>query len=407
MIKKEKIYILLISLMMIISTLSYGVHIYHLYYKYFQVIISLLIIFTMFIFLKFDNSLKKETSKKIFDQFYIILMLLLMVGNTIFGYLIYKYNYPFSIISTILFAICALAEFYAMPAICNKNKKIENKIISIFIRLCLILSLTSIFIELSNGKFLTYKFVSYRNASVFYDPNFAAMIFGTCFFILLKNNNIKNKLLKFIYLTLIGITIFLTGSRGTMVSIIMTIFIYIFIYNKMKFGKKMFVGILFCIVAFLFIRHLFFIDFFRIYQGSNYRIDMWVLTIKEIIRQPLFGHGYEAIKTFLNTNGYMYASTHNSYIDFAFAYGLPCFLLYIYLIISLLIRAIKSKKTISEKYILVMLFSMINANTILYSFGGVGISSVLFTFSLGMVNYSLEEIKEKKNEDVKYNSSSL
>lgn len=399
-IKKQTVYYILSMIIILTSTFSYGFHVYNDYYTYFQMAISGLIILTSFIFLAYETDLKKEVNITFSKQFYLWIIFLFMIANTIIGYLMYHYNNFISIVNAVLIAICAIFEFYILPAICNKYEKIERKICNTFIYLCFAFSVVSVLIKLGSGSFLGYGLVQVRNASIFYDPNFAAMILGTGFVLNIKNNFMKSKLLKTCLGTVIGFAVFLTGSRGTLLSILIAIFLYIFIYKKMKFYKKILLVVFFMIIAFYGMNFLNSIDFFRTYQGSNKRIEMWTFTVSHILKNPITGYGYQSVATFLHNNNFTNASTHNSYVDYAFAYGIPSFILFIYLIVSILFAALKNKKEENDKYIMTTLFAIINANTILYSFGGVGISSFLFTFFLGLLNYKLKSSEwRKKNEE--------
>lgn len=399
-IKKQTIYYILSILIILTSTFSYGFHVYNDYYKYFQMVISCLILLTSFIFLTYETDLKKEVNRIFSKQFYLLIVFLFMIGNTIIGYFMYHYNNLISVVNSVLIVICAIFEFYMLPAICNKYKKIEKNICNTFIYLCFAFSIVSVLIKLGNGSFLSYGLVQVRNASIFYDPNFAAMILGTGFILNIKNNFIKNKLLKISFGLVIGFAVFLTGSRGTLLAVMAAIFLYIFIYKKMKFSRRLLLVIFFIIIAFCGMQFLNSIDFFRTYQGSNKRFEMWTFTINHILKNPITGYGYQSVATFLHKNYFTNASTHNSYVDYAFAYGIPSFILFIYLIISTLFSALKNKNEENDKYIMTTLFAIINANTILYSFGGVGISSFLFTFFLGLLNYKLKSSEwGEKNEE--------
>lgn len=398
-VKKQTIYYILSILIILISTFSYEAHVYNDYYVYFQIVISGLILFTTFIFLKYETDLKKEVNSTFSKQFYIWIIFMLMICNTLMGNFIYHYNNLSSVFNVILIVICAVFEFYILPSICNKYDKIENKICNIFIFLCFLFSIISLLIKFENGYFLSYRLVQVRNASIFYDPNFAAMILGTGFILNIKNDFNTNKLKKIIYGITIGFAVFLTGSRGTLLAIVTAIFIYIFVYKKIKIFKKILLVLIFLVFVFFGMKFLNSIDFFRTYQGSNKRLEMWSFTIKCILKNPIVGYGYQSVTTFLHINNFTNASTHNSYVDYAFSYGILCFILFIYLIISTLITALKNKNEKNDKYIMTTLFAIINANTILYSFGGVGISSFLFTFFLGLLNYKLRDSKWEVNNE--------
>ena len=388
MIKKQSLYRFLILNIVFVSIISYGVHIYKSYYSYFQYYLTGLMLLFLIIFLKYESDFKKNL-KMFKNQSYILLIFMLMILNTLIGFEVYQFNSIKNVFSVVFIVICAFIEFYIFPFICVKYKKIEKSIINCFLRLCTLFSIVSILIEIGHGSFLAYSWIVVRNASVFYDPNFAAMIFGSAFVLTLKYEGIDNKFKRFILLFLFGIAVFLTGSRGTLLAIVLAIFLYILIYKKINITKKILLTISFIVISIVLLKYLYSIDFFRVYQGSNNRGEIWTYTLKFIKNHPFFGAGYLSIRNFLNMSGYHYASTHNSYIDFTFAYGILCFILYLFLIVSILFKSIKNKDKNNDVYILASIFSIINANTILYSFGGVGICSMLYTLFLGLLNYKL------------------
>ena len=124
---------------------------------------------------------------------------------------------------------------------------------------------------------------------------------------------------------------------------------------------------------------------------------MWTWAAGMSLKSPVFGYGYGTVEHYLQQSGFTNASTHNSFIDFGFSYGLICLALYIYLVARSLIRSIKNN---NKGFVVpVLLFMIINSNTILYSFGGVGFSSILYTIFIGILD--LDNIKYRTSSDNK------
>ena len=327
------------------------------------------------------------------NQTLIYLLLFFRVLNTLFGYLFFEYNSVTDIISSIIMLFTTITLFYIIPSIVNSKSNTENIFKETYIIICVILSIFSVLIKLNGGHFLLWNYVYViRDASIYYDPNFCAMILGSGLTLGLLHKYDK-KMVKLFVNFIIFIAIIFTGSRGTLLGLLMSILIYLIIYSKLEFRKKIVVLSIFAISTYIGINYLYSIDFFRTYQGSNDRFEMWSNVVNLASKSPLFGYGYGSTNLVLKTINFSYASTHNSFLDFLIIYGYPTFFIYIILILRIIIESLKVEG--SRSYILTLIFMIINSNTILYSFGGVGLSSLMFTIILGLLNYSI--IRKKTN----------
>lgn len=370
--------------MLIVASLCYEIHLFK-YYSVIQIIISFLLILLMMISFKLDKGLKIKFGMS--SQKFIFLIIFLRVFNTMVGYLAFGYNTPIDVISSLIMALTTISLFYVIPGILNKDESIENGFIKTYVIICIILSIFSVLIKLGNGHFFLWNYVYViRDASIYYDPNFCAMILGSGVSITLLQK-FKNKLLKGYIIIIMLFAILFTGSRGTLLSLLSAILIYLVVYSKLSVPKKVIIISVFGIATFYGINYLYSIDFFRTYQGSNDRFEMWYKILSSSLESPVFGYGYGSTDEVLKNINFTYASTHNSFLDFLLIYGIPTFVIYIFFIISTLLKALK--KDSNKKYVLSIIFMLINSNTILYSFGGVGLSSLMFTVILGLLNYSI------------------
>jgi len=396
MITKEKFYSLFILIILFIASLCYEVHLFK-YYSFFQLIISGLLFLFGFMYLKYEKNKQKKLISIVNKEVYICILFICMILNTAMGNIIYGLNTFSNIFSVFIMFFTMFILFFIIPDICNKYPKVEEVIKKYYINFCLVLCAFSLLIELGNGKFGPYTFIYYRNASIFYDPNFCAMIIGGGFTLCLVNKDKKIK--KILLLIIMLYVIYLTGSRGTLLSLLASVFIYVTLFSKLKIARKAIILFVFGIVSFYGINYLYSIDFFRTFQGSNNRAEMFSNVFSATLKSPIIGYGYGSIASYLQGQGFINASSHNSFLDYLFAYGYPCLIVYLFFIAKIFFKIIKSKDKKKHIYVLPMIFMIINANSILYSFGGVGLSSLLYTLILGFLNYqTFKEVEEFSNE---------
>lgn len=394
-ISKSNLYKIFLVFLLLVTSLCYEIHVFK-FYSIIQAIVSFILILIMFVYIRLENNVK-EKNKIIrytsVNEILIFLLLFLRLFNTILGYIIFEFNTFTDIIRAIIMTLTTISLFCVIPRIIKKNENIEKIFKSTYILICLVLSFFSILIKINNGHFLLWRYVYViRDASIYYDPNFCAMILGSGA-TLAMFHKYKNNFIKLIIIIIIFSAILFTGSRGTLLGLLAAILIYLIIYSKLSIGKKIIFLFFFGIVAYFGIGYLYSIDFFRTYQGSNDRFEMWSNVLTLSIKSPIFGYGYGATDEVLKTINFTYASTHNSFLDFLIIYGFPTFIIYIVFILNTLFKSLKNKN--NRAYILTLIFMLINSNTILYSFGGVGLSSLMFTIILGLLCYSNNNYNEE------------
>lgn len=371
-----------IVFIIIVASFCYEIHIFK-YYSLIQMLVSAFLVFLTMIYFKYDRN--SELKKCIHKQPFMFMLFYFRIVNTFLGLLIFGYNSTSDLISSVIMLLTTYSSFYILPSILKKDSEIEKSFINIYIYICVILSVFSLLIKLNGGHFLVWNYVYViRDASIYYDPNFLAMVLGSGATLTIMRK-FKSKTIKFSLLILMFLAIYFTGSRGTLLSLMLSFFIYLIICSNIKFYKKIFLTFILLIITVYGINYLYAIDFFRTYQGSNNRFEMWLDGIKLSLKSPLIGYGYGSIDNILKSMNYANASTHNSFLDFLLIYGYPSFIIYVIYIFKILAKSL-SQKT-NKIYVLTIIFMLINANTILYSFGGVGLSSLMFTIILGLLNY--------------------
>ena len=124
------------------------------------------------------------------------------------------------------------------------------------------------------------------------------------------------------------------------------------------------------------------INFFRTYQGTGGRSEMIEYAFQKIKESPLYGFGYGSTTSILKSGGFGNASTHNSLADYMLRFGIPCLIIYCIIIFEAYVMGASKKKKVYINLMTIFLF--LNMNTILYSFGGVGFPSIMFTMFLGI-----------------------
>lgn len=370
----------LVYIVIILSLFAYEIHIYE-YYTYMQLILFCLVLFVFMLMLKkefykkeFLSSIKKHTS--------ILVLSVGMVLATLFALINFYENEIYTIVIVLMYIVDIMFFAFMLPIYCKYNKKFEKKLFDMIILIILSLSMFGIILFFNNG-LLGYYLEYSRSCSIYFDPNFFAVISVIPCALMLKKEY-KKYSIPILIISIIAVVV--SGSRGTMLSLGIAIIYYlIFEFANRKIIKKIVCLILASFLFILFVSFLDSIDFFRAYQGTNGRMEMVSFALVKITESPIWGFGYGDISQILKSEGFNNASTHNSLTDFLLNYGIPCFIIYIFIIGKAFIIAINKNENKHISLLLILLF--VNMNTILYSFGGVGFPSMLFTFCIGMLFY--------------------
>ena len=391
MVRKKKLYNVICCLMLLVSLLSYEIHFYR-FYSFFQIITLGLCVLILRIVIIYEKDIHKDICKMLKNNKIIIIMFFFMILNTMISYL-REFSKITSLFNVIGMLVASITLFSVIPSLDNKYKNIKTNMFNIYHIFCAILIVLGIVIYFKKS-FLGYTVIYGRASSIYYDSNFLAMVLAINIILLTFNGKI-NKMIKWLMLLGSFILIIFTGSRGTLLGLVISFILYIFVYSKYSLSKKILIGILSIIVIYFLIDYLYSINFFRLYQGSNGRNEMISYAYGMIKKSPIFGYGYSNVELYLLNNGFRNVSTHNSFVDFCFAFGIIPTFLFIMLIVKSIILGIKDK--INPAYIVSLTFMLFNMNTILYNFGGVGISSLIFTLVLGFICMSAKEKRKNEN----------
>lgn len=211
-------------------------------------------------------------------------------------------------------------------------------------------------------------YVVERNASIFFDPNFAAAILGVCFFsIIIFNNNLYYKI---IFSILLLISIFLTFSKSALIGVLISL---TFLIARTKPS----VAFIFLIISTFFGYFIYeYVDFrmFRAEQAFNNRDIMWRYVFDKVFNEQMFfGLGENGLADDLKANSLVNSSTHNAFIDILGKYGIPSLIFYFLLIFYSLIKAFFEKNRVFP----LLMFMVIMCNSITYTVGGIGFLSIM------------------------------
>ena len=144
----------------------------------------------------------------------------------------------------ILYALLVISLYGFIAFMCNRNFYVET--LSFFSpNLERLVSISQIYADEARGA------LSSRLSGVTFSPLQYAITLNAyiylLFYMCLRTN--KNKLLLFLIVWLVFFNIFMTGSRGPLVALLLPIFIYSFLYFNTLGKLKLLFGVLFCFVV--------------------------------------------------------------------------------------------------------------------------------------------------------------
>lgn len=248
--------------------------------------------------------------------------------------------------------------------------------------ICLLISLFAIIaiVIAMKGSFLGYIPTHYtRISSIFFDPNYFGTMCAIGIIICLYNQDKKFKFLALLNF----IALYYSGSRGAMISLLLTLALLFLYKKKINIGDF---SLLICAGFMIYglIHYLEYINYFRIYQGFSGREYLWIISKELFLREPLFGYGYGGVQSVFIAAGASNISSHNAYLDYILTYGILAFLIYIIVIMKAIYFGLKHNV---PKYLIgSIILLLINANSISINIGGLGALSLLFTLFLGSCN---------------------
>ncbi len=176
---------------------------------------------------------------------------------------------------------------------------------------------------------------------------------------------------KYIIFFLSFYVIICTGSRGSIVSITIVVFLYfIWLYknisgNEMYFKRILLVvsAIIVFIIAVIFLYTSSSLDgLLRIKEKLNFnsisgRTELYVASFKYFMDKPLFGIGFQAFQ-YVSTFGYY---THSTYMELLCNSGLIGFFLFFFPIIRKTIYVLKIRTANSGKCVIIMILFFVSS----------------------------------------------
>lgn len=313
----------------------------------------------------------KGTSKEVKGVFYAFLIYVFCVFISVFksADIFYSFKKWLDVvtINTFIFLMYSFLQRSCQKVSLNYIYNFFLKYFSIAI---VIIFIGALFFYETNGKNaeleqrIFFGIPFYRRTSFFRDPNFFSCFLVVAFFIIFFSKVQARKIL----LALIAISIFLSGSKGGIFSLILTFVIY---YRKsiplMK--SKLFVFLLVGILLVAFSIVMFFpyeginlvtnLPFFKKEYGAETilpRIIVWHSGMMAFLHEPLFGLGpgnivniskgksIEGILIYMQNNGFYglqddvidKLATHSTYLETLFETGIISFTFYILFIYRIL-----------------------------------------------------------------------
>lgn len=241
------------------------------------------------------------------------------------------------------------------------------------------------------GHFIVWHKQNLRLLSIFQDPNYygALIGFALLYGILLWNTN--NKLIKYGIITLLSLNLFMTFSKGALISLLVSLS-YI---SYKKFPIKTTIvaitsGLMVLSLINIILEKLRIIKLLRVEMGLNRRGLYWQTATERIKENPILGYGTENVKNEILSLGYTNTSFHNYYIEQTYVNGLPFLIGIITLLVITLLKLNKS----DYRFCALLLYLAVAANNFSYSIGGIGFLSILFTF---VVVYSYQALEKNTN----------
>lgn len=257
-------------------------------------------------------------------------------------------------------------------------------LLKIYFYISLIPLFFSLFLQ-ANKEFLIWGFVDGRNSSFMFDPNYCGAFFVSSALIgliLFKNNN-----LKWVYFLLFSMGVLFTFSKGAILALLMGLLIYLYCNYYLK--SLLFVFIFSSFISIFFFYSGFDFSLFRLEQGFNSRDGFLKAVLNHVFyNQNYMGGGSEALIKLLGDNYFENHSTHNFYLDLVVTNGL------IPLIILVSFIGFVSFVGFRDRNVYLSLFGalFVASNSISISIGGIGILSLIFTFSTIMILHRKKDL---------------
>ena len=212
--------------------------------------------------------------------------------------------------------------------------------------------------------------IHFRNASFFFDPNYAGAVLGLC------------ALAAFMYASrrvvfyVILLAMLATMSRGAALGFVVAFFSYLALGRLDKPTVIKSLAILTLLVAIGIAINL---DVFLMRlknDVSSGRLDMWASAIGHAVSHPFAALGYSGLAGFLTENGFSSRSTHNSIVDMMLINGFVTTLFYLAIFMFSMFSASRG----NIKLFSLILYLFVVSNFINFTMGGLSLLSLVMFY---------------------------
>lgn len=226
--------------------------------------------------------------------------------------------------------------------------------------------------------FFIWTFVDERNSSFMFDPNYCGAFFVSSALIsLILFDKIK---FKWIYFLLFSIGVLFTFSKGAILALLIGVLIYLYCNYYLK--SLAYVFSFSGVILIFFLYSGFDFSLFRVDQGLNSRDGFLKAVLHHVFHNGNYmGGGDGVLEKLLEDNYFENHSTHNFYLDLLVTNGLIPLIIMMFLVGFIVFIGFKDRNIYLSLFVALFLAS----NSISISIGGIGILSLIFTFSAIMI----------------------
>lgn len=250
-------------------------------------------------------------------------------------------------------------------------------ILKIYFYLSLIPLFFSFLIQIKR-EFFIWSLVYDRNSSFMFDPNYCGAFFVSSALISLILFD-RDKI-KWIYFLLFSAGAFLTFSKASILALLFGFLTYL--YCKYRLGSLVYISIFFVLFLSFFLYSNYDFSLFRFDQGFNSRDGFFVAVFNHVFNDGNYmGGGSDVLIELLENNYFENHSTHNFYLDLLVNNGLIPLLIIFSFIFFIIFSGFRDRNI----YLSLFLAMFVISNSISVSIGGIGILSIIFTFSAIMI----------------------
>lgn len=234
------------------------------------------------------------------------------------------------------------------------------------------------FVMQVKGDFFIWSYVYGRNASFIFDPNYCGALFVSSALISLIL--FKNLKVKWFYFIVFLFGVLFTFSKGAVLALLVGFLFYL--YTSYYVKSVFYVLISFVFVYIFYIYSNFNFSLFRVEQGYNSRDKFFDAVLQHVFRDGNYmGGDSDVLRKLMESNDFVNKSTHNFYMDLLINNGLIPLLILMFLIFVVGYVGFKDRNV----YLSLFLALFVVSNSVSISLGGIGILSLIFTFSAVMI----------------------